>query len=721
MNTFFTTRRPRPAICATTLAICVLSAAPLVAATQTWTGDALTGSWSESGNWSLAVPVTGDRVIFGPVVPGAFTETRVDSELSIRLLKFNESAPSFTTTISPGATLRLQGGAGVSNLSGTTQFLTNEGGTASNTAGGTTHFQKTTSDDLVIVNQAGLDNSGSLGGQTIYRGKADTVGGISADAGTSTILNKGGNGAFGGGTLFDGAANASLSTIINEGARSATIDFAIVPPAGTTTFAGESGAGFSSVTNKGGAVDGADGGVTFFVENASAQTSIIANQGGETTGAFGGATIFLSQATAANSTITNGGSSEAGVFGGYTEFAHESTAGGSTIVNEGASGAHGKGGGTAFYDLASAGSSVITSAGATAAGRGGVVEFRNQSTAGESSITATGGSADGAKGGRVVFAGRSTAGEATLVAEGGSNGGEGGTIYFKGNATGDDARVIVNEGGVLDISGSNAAVAIRSIEGAGDIALGDRVLLTGYDHYDSEGNFLGVTNTTISGRITDGGEDGGALGNLIKAGAGTLTLTGASTYGGATLLADGLLTLEGSIAKSAFIGLEFTASLLLAGEENTGEGRIGDEAFLQLNTTGVFGLDTTVSLIDETVGGLGVLSNAVIDFGLGTAGGILRFGLGDTEWEGKLAIRNWSGSVEGGGLDQISFAGLTAAQLNQITFYDEEGHSLGRAQFLEGGFGEIVPTGVPEPGTLLTAGFLLGLIGLGRPRVARRS
>lgn len=81
----------------------------------------------------------------------------------------------------------------------------------------------------------------------------------------------------------------------------------------------------------------------------------------------------------------------------------------------------------------------------------------------------------------------------------------------------------INSGGVLDLNGFNETVA--SVAGAGNITLGAGTLTTGGDN----------TSTTLSGHIS------GAGGGLTKAGAGTFTLSGTTSYTGATNVNAGML------------------------------------------------------------------------------------------------------------------------------------------------------------------------------------
>ena len=95
--------------------------------------------------------------------------------------------------------------------------------------------------------------------------------------------------------------------------------------------------------------------------------------------------------------------------------------------------------------------------------------------------------------------------------------------------------------GTIDLSGlTSAGMTAGSIEGAGTIFLGAKNLAVG-------GNNL---STTFSGVLQDGGVGGGVGGSLTKTGTGTLTLSGTSTYTGATTVDAGTLLVNGSIVSS---------------------------------------------------------------------------------------------------------------------------------------------------------------------------
>ena len=118
----------------------------------------------------------------------------------------------------------------------------------------------------------------------------------------------------------------------------------------------------------------------------------------------------------------------------------------------------------------------------------------------------------------------------------------GGTTFFVGGGNGGTARFIMNGTGALDISqfAANIPITAGSIEGDGNVFLGDHVLTVGGNN----------RSTTFSGVIKDGGAGGGTLGSLVKEGTGTLILSGTNTYTGATMVTAGALEVDGSIITS---------------------------------------------------------------------------------------------------------------------------------------------------------------------------
>ncbi len=150
-----------------------------------------------------------------------------------------------------------------------------------------------------------------------------------------------------------------------------------------------------------------------------------------------------------------------------------------------------------------------TAANATIVNNGGVLSFQDGSTGGNSQVTTRSGS-------YTEFWGWSTAGNASLVTD------AGGWVDFSGTA-----------GPAFD-----HRITAGAIAGAGRYQLGQNILTVGGNN----------ASTIVSGTIEDGGAGGGSGGGLVKIGTGTLTLSGANTYTGATIVNAGTLAVNGSVA-----------------------------------------------------------------------------------------------------------------------------------------------------------------------------
>jgi fibronectin-binding autotransporter adhesin len=169
-----------------------LAASP--AAAQTWTG-AVSGSWTDAGNWSPAgVPVSGPntQLIFGAAANAAMTDD-IAGAFALNSMTFNAGGPAFTL-----------GGNGLAFQSNTAgglpQILTNS---ANNTTFGTA---------VSLLNNVTVSGSGSLA----LNGPVGGVGGLTM-LGTGTV-SLGGNNTYSGGTaVLNGTVSVAADTNLGTG------------------------------------------------------------------------------------------------------------------------------------------------------------------------------------------------------------------------------------------------------------------------------------------------------------------------------------------------------------------------------------------------------------------------------------------------------------------------------------------------------------------------
>ena len=144
---------------------------------------------------------------------------------------------------------------------------------------------------------------------------------------------------------------------------------------------------------------------------------------------------------------------------------------------------------------------------------------------GYATFTGKGGSGNGAEGGLLDLFALPPSEQTIVIARGGTNGGLGSTILLETDAIVDLPQFRIFGNGLLDLT--NVTIPVMTI---GSLAGNGMVLLAGH------GLSIGSNNlsTTFSGIIQESG-------SVIKVGTGTLTLRGASTYTGGTMVSAGIL------------------------------------------------------------------------------------------------------------------------------------------------------------------------------------
>ena len=227
-------------------------------------------------------------------------------------------------------------------------------------------------------------------------------------------------------------------------------------------------------------------------------------------------------------------------------------------------------------------------------------------------------------------------------------------------------------------------------------------------------------STTFSGVIA--GTNGGTQGNvtLQKNGLGTLILTGTNSYGGATTVNGGTLT----VANNSGSALGSTSAITV---NSGGTLRLG--ASDQINNTAPITLaggtfaKGNFSEGGTQAAGVGQLtltaSGSTLDFGTGTVGVLTFASLSPGSF--TLTINNWTGTVatEGGpATDRLIFNSDQSANLSSFNF---AGYAPGAIEFnLGNGFYEIVPAAVPEPSTWIAGALTVAVIGCNVVRRRRK-
>lgn len=262
-------------------------------------------------------------------------------------------------------------------------------------------------------------------------------------------------------------------------------------------------------------------------------------------------------------------------------------------------------------------------------------------------------------------------------------------------------HVDIASGAFLDIS--NHSTTVAGLTGAGTV----------YSYGGSSGH-LGVA-TPDGERQVFSGTLGGSFPNfaLTKSGAGTLVLSAANNYTGATTVAGGTLLINGSLGT--------TVTTVNSGATLGGTGSLAGATTIQ--SGGILSPGDSIGTLTFT-GGLALDSGAVLNFDLGTTSDLVVV-------NGGFLTGPSSGNVT---LNLSNAGGLTAATYNLFTFTGATLSSFDASDFTVGtspsGWNyafnltadslqlTVTAAAVPEPAT---SAALLGALTLGLVLVRRRA
>jgi autotransporter-associated beta strand protein len=613
-----------------------------------WTGTT-NATWGTATNWFEGSPPggTGDNAVFDRT--------------------FNNQPTLGATTTAGGLWMTGNVGQNVT-ISGST--LTLQGNTINGTAGlgilidNANAFTLTINAPLKLGGaQTWLNNSSNLftvsgavnnngvaltidgSGNTAISGVVSKAGSL-IKAGTGTLTLSGAN-TYTGGTNIDGGTLqvAATETAGTSGplGKSGTISFGggTLQYSASNTF--DYSSRFSTATNQAYRIDTNSQNVTF----ASALTS----SGGSLT-KLGSGTLTLSGAN---------------------------TYSGATTISSGTL-SLGNGGTTGSLSTSSA---ITDNANLTINRSNAVVQGTDFSG---NAITGTGSFTQAGSGTTTLNAANTYSGGTTVSA---------GTLQLSGSGTlGSTSGTLTVNGGTLNLNGTNQGVG--NLTGSGGTIVS---------------NAAGTVTLTIGNSNGTGGNYSGVIANgtgtvaLTKTGSGTITLSGANTYTGATSVSGGTLLVNGSLASGSAVSVTNSGTVL------GGTGTIGGAVTVGSGANLLGGTGSAASGTLTLANNLTLNSGSIIELALGASGAhstLARTGTGTWTFDATQAFTfinlgaqpgTYSNIITGLGSDPGE-SGWTITDTGWIGTFSYTGGNI-----------SLNVIAVPEPATYLTG--LLTLVALG--------
>ena len=557
--------------------------ARITPATHTWTNLGPTNNWSDAGNWGVTgVPTTGEAG--GTLVVIPINDSTINQDivgLVIGQLQFSNPGSSTLTVVTP---LGLDGSTATNNVvnSSGTNTVT---GSALNLTGSTAFISVVAGSTLAVSSQLtgtqGFRKTGA-GAMTLTGTVANTYAGVTTVADGTLALN-----------TVTADAGLSNSVVVGDGTGAAA-------SAVLQLLGGNEIPDLASVTVN------SDGQLSVVAAAFEDITALTLNAGAVSIAAGGGFTIrsggsVTTVPAATSSTVAGPGTLF--LVGSVVVTVPDGAAATdlliSAVVGESAAGSGFVKSGAGTLELA--GTVANTYTGATAV-NDGVLALNNNAANGAVGLSLVIGDGVGAAGSAVVR-------------------------LLQNTEIPDAAAVTLHSDGRLDLNGFADTIGLLSLDngatvttGVGTLVLADNVVVTGVGPsapaFVSGKLALGAASRTFA--VADGPAGPDAViaavisgsGGLVKSGPGFLTLAGANTYTGTTLVTAGTLEVA---------GVQSASAVTLTGGTLGGAGTVGP-----LTATGgtvAPGLGLATAPVTFSTGNLALGLSAYTPLIVGTAGG----------------------------------------------------------------------------------------------------